>query len=108
MAFEFFEHWAEFFFFCLLVIGFLLSLAAPSAVLSYLMIFVCGMMAGRLMYERKKKLQFPYFLIIVGFVIGYVLGAFYGNKMVILTLFIIGTFLSYYLHDKGIIHDVRY
>ena len=108
MAFRYFEHWAEFLFLCILVIGFLLSLAAPSAVLSYLMIFACGMMSGRLFYERKNKLIFPYFLIVVGFIIGYIIGAYYGNKMVILTLYIIGSYFSYFLHDKGIIHDIRY
>jgi len=105
---NFFENWVEFFFFVLLVIGFMLSILAPSAFLSYIMIFACGGMAGRLMYERKKKLQFPYYLIIVGFLIGYIIGAYYGNKVVILTLFLLGGILSYYLHDKGVIRDVRY
>lgn len=105
---DFFESWAEFFFFVLLVIGFIFSVFAPSAFLSYIMIFACGGMAGRLMYERKKKLQFPYYLIIVGFLIGYIIGAYYGNKIIILALFVLGGVLSYYLHDKGIIRDVRY
>ena len=100
--------WAELFFFILLVIGFLFSLLTPSAVLSYALIFVAGMMGGRLMYERKNKLQFPYYLMIVGFLIGYLLGAYYGNRNVMILLFVIGAFVSYYLHESGIIRDVRY
>ncbi|MFH1642011.1 MAG: hypothetical protein ABIC04_03870 [Nanoarchaeota archaeon] len=105
---EFFKSWAEVMFFALLVIGFLFSLLTPSAVLSYALIFCAGMMGGRLIFERKDKLQFPYYLMIFGFLIGYLLGAFYGNRNVIVILFVIGGFLSYYLHDSGIIRDVRY
>jgi len=104
----YFGSWAELFFFILLVIGFFLSLLAPSAVVSYLMIFALGMMAGRLIYERKHKLQFPYYLIIVGLLIGYLLGAYYGNKKIILTLFVLGMMISYTLHNRGIIHDLRF
>ena len=100
--------WAEVFFFILLVIGFLFSLLTPSAVLSYALIFTAGMMGGRLIYERKDKLQFPYYLMIAGFLIGYLLGAFYGNRNVMILLFVIGGFLSYYLHDSGVIRDVRF
>jgi len=103
----YFRNWAELFFFILLVIGFLLSIATPSAVISYFMIFSCGMMAGRLWFERKNKLIFPYFLIIVGFLIGYILGSFYGSRKVILTLFVLGTLISYYLHDRGFLHDLK-
>jgi uncharacterized membrane protein AbrB (regulator of aidB expression) len=102
------KNWAELFFFILLVIGFIFSLLTPSAVLSYALIFTAGMMGGRLMYERKNKLQFPYYLMIVGFLIGYLIGAYYGNRNVMIILFIIGGLLSYYLHDTGIIRDVRY
>jgi hypothetical protein len=104
----FFRNWAEFFFFVLLVIGFLFSLLTPSAVLSYGLIFAAGMMGGRLLYERKNKLGFPYYLMLIGFLIGYLLGAFYGNRNIMILLFVIGAFLSYYLHDSGIIRDVRY
>lgn len=108
MVFNYLERWVEFFFFCLLVIGFLFSLLVPSAVLSYLVIVACGMMAGRLFYQRKNKLMFPYFLIIVGFLIGFILGAQYGDKIVIVTLFVIASFFGYYIHDKGLVHDIRY
>ena len=105
---NFFENWVEFFFFVLLVIGFMLSLLAPSAFLSYIIIFIFGGMAGRVIYGRKGKLHFPFYLIIIGFLIGYIIGAYYGNKIVILTLFVVGGIISYYLHDKGIIHDIEF
>ena len=103
----FFKNWGEFLFFVLLVIGFILAIAAPSAVISYLVIFIVGLMSGRLLYERKNKLAFPYTLIIIGFIIGYILGAFYGNKMTILTLYLIGIWIGYQIFNKGIIHDLK-
>ena len=103
----FFSHWAEVLFLSLLIIGFILSIVAPSAVISYIMIFVVGLMSGRLVYERKNKLIFPYVLIIIGFIIGYILGAFYGNKVTILTLYLIGIWIGYQIYEKGVIHDLK-
>ncbi|MBU0615769.1 MAG: hypothetical protein KJ601_06770, partial [Nanoarchaeota archaeon] len=94
---SFHKNWAEVLFFSLLVIGFVVSLLAGSAVISYLIIFLIGMMAGRLMFERKGKLKFAYYLIIIGFLIGYILGAFYGSRNIMIILFVLGGLLSYYL-----------
>lgn len=110
MADFFFKSWAEFFFFVLMVIGFIVSLWATtfSAVISYIVVFLSGMIGGRLLYERKRKLSFPYYIIIVGFLIGYVLGTYYGSRQVVVVLFILGILFSYYLHNKGYIRDVAY
>ena len=102
----FFRNWAEIIAFILLIVGFFFSLAAPSAVLSYLIIFVVGMMAGRLIYERKKSMVFPYVLICVGFLIGYLIGSRYGSWLVITVLFVLGSILSYYLHEQGYIKGI--
>ncbi len=103
----FFSHWGEVLFISILILGFILSIASPSAVISYITIFVVGIMSGRLVYERKNKLIFPYVLIIIGFIIGYILGAFYGNKLTILTLYLIGMWVGYQIYDKGVIHDLK-
>ena len=108
----YFEYWPEIFFFILLVIGFVLSImlgySAPSAVISYITILLCGIMAGRLIFEREHKMKFPYFLIIIGFLIGYLIGAMYGDKRVMIILFIIGGFLGFYLTKNKIWKDTRY
>ncbi len=108
MADFYFRNWAEVFFFILLVLGFLIALAAPSAVISYIVIFISGLIAGRLMYDRKDKGVFPYFLIIIGFFIGYLLGAYRGEREVMSVLFILGALIGYYIYDKGILRDLRY
>lgn len=105
----YFESWAELFFFVLLVIGVIFAIIMHfSAILSYILIFICGLMGGRMIYERKKKLQFPYYLIIAGFLVGYIIGAYYGNKILMIALFIIGGIISYLIHDRGIIHDTPF
>ena len=106
--FEFYKNWMEFFFFVLMIIGILIALLVPSAVISYIVIFLSGIFAGRLIYERKDKIQFPYLMIIAGFVIGYLLGVYYGSRKIVIALFVIGTILSYILYDKNILKDTRF
>lgn len=108
MAFKFFINWAEFFFFVLMVIGIIIAVSAPSAVISYIVIFLSGMMAGRIIYFRKTKLKTAYYIIIFGFLIGYLLGTIYGSRKVVIILFFIGTLLSYYLFDKEILRDTLF
>ena len=96
--FDFYERWAELFFVILLVVGFVISIIAGSAFFNYIIIFLCGVMAGRVLQVRKGRV--PYYLIVFGFLIGYVLGKRYGNWRVIIFLFIIGTVISFYLHEK--------
>ncbi len=100
------HNWVEIIFFILLIVGFIFSLAAPSAVLSYLIILFAGMMGGRLIYERKKSMVFPYILILMGFLIGYLIGSRYGNWLITVILFILGSILSYYLHEQGWIKGI--
>ena len=62
-------------------------------------------MGGRLFWERKNKVWSPYLTIIVGFVMGYVIGTFHGDRRITLLLFVLGGVLSYYVLDKGILKD---
>ena len=103
-----FKNWAEFVFFVIMVIGFAVSIWASSysAVISYIVVFLSGMIGGRLLYERKNRLTFPYIVIVIGFIIGYLLGSYYGSKKVIVILFGLGILFSYYLRKKGYIRDV--
>lgn len=98
----------EFFFFVLMIIGVLVALSAPSAIISYAIIFVSGIFAGRLIYERKNKIQLPYLMIIAGFVIGYLVGVYYGSRRIAIALFVAGAILGYKLYDKKILKDTRF
>jgi hypothetical protein len=99
------SEWAEFFFFVLLFVGIVIGILSPSAAITYLVGFFSGMMAGRLLYERKNKGRAPYLLIIIGFLMGYVIGTFYGDRRITFLLFVFGAVLSYYLFNKKILKD---
>lgn len=92
----------------LMILGIIIALATPSAVISYFIIFLVGLFAGRLMYERRNNIQLPYFLIIAGFVIGYLIGIYYGDRRLMIILFVLGSIISYKLYDKKILKDVRF
>ncbi|MBW2983670.1 hypothetical protein KY361_01000 [Candidatus Woesearchaeota archaeon] len=104
----FFRKWAEVVFIIILVIGFVIALVSPSAAISYIVIFICGLFAGRVIYERKGRGMFPYFLIIIGFFIGYLIGAYRGEREVMAVLFVLGGLIGYYIYDKGILRDIRF
>jgi len=106
----FFKNWAEFFFFVIMVIGFIFALWATSfsAVISYIVVFLSGMIGGKLLYDRKKKLTFPYYIILIGFLIGYMAGTYYGSRKVVIILFVLGILFGYHLCNKGYIRDISF
>ena len=106
--FEYYRDWMEFWFFVLMLVGLIISLLAPSAFIGYLIALISGFFAGRLIYERKHKISFPYIMIMIGFAIGYVLGAYYASRSIVIILFILGAVLSYRLYDKKILKDTRF
>ena len=107
-VFPFYKNWMEFLFFVLMIIGIFIALSSPSAFISYIIIFLSGIFAGRLIYERKNKMQFPYIIIIAGFVVGYLIGVYYGSRKIVILLFVIGAILGYKVYDKKILKDIRF
>lgn len=103
---DFYKGWVEFAFLVVMIIGLIVSIAAPSAVISYMVIFVSGFIAGRFIYHRKKKFKAGHYIIMAGFLIGYLIGSYYGDRQVIIIMFFIGAVLSHYMYDKKIIRDV--
>ena len=107
-AFPFYKNWMEFFFFVLVAIGLLVAFFAPSAAISYLLVFLSGFFAGRLFYEKKHREVMPYLIIIMGFLIGYLIGMKYGDRIAVIVVFLAGAMASYKLYDKKILKDTRF
>ncbi|MDP7323242.1 MAG: hypothetical protein QF632_00615 [Candidatus Woesearchaeota archaeon] len=104
--FNFLLEWPEAIAFLVLVIGFIVSLTSTSAVVSYIIIFLSGMLFGKLWYRTKKSGHFKFFLIIFGFLVGFLIGSSlvqYGNRGVMVFLFGFGWLTTYYLHSKGLL-----
>tara|TARA_Y100000310_G_scaffold345388_1_gene464388 strand:+ start:2424 stop:2777 length:354 start_codon:yes stop_codon:yes gene_type:complete len=100
------QNWPEWMALFLLLVGFIFATVATSAVMSYLIIFLSGGLFGRLWYSMKKNFQFSFFMVIIGFLIGYLLGGSfirYGNKGIMIIFFVFGWVAAYYLHIRGII-----
>ena len=102
----FWINWAEMFFVLLIIIGFIISITIRNSFLSYIVIICAGLMGGRLIAKKiKKQPLFPYFLIVLGFLVGFLLGSFTIeiNRILLIVLFVIGGIASYYIHKKGYI-----
>ena len=106
--FQYYKNWMEFWFIVLMVIGAFIALLAPSAVISYVIAFMIGLGAGRLIYDKKDRIQFPYLMIVAGFVMGYLIGVYYGNRKWVIFLFVIGVIIGYKLYSKKILKDTKY
>ena len=106
--FQFYKNYMEFFFVVLMLLGVILALSLKSAAAIYIIIFLAGILAGRIVYERKNNIRFPYFVIIGGFVIGYVVFIYYGSRLLVILFFILGSVFGHKLYDKGILKDLRF
>ena len=106
--FEYYKSWMEFWFLVLILVGLAVALLAPSAFISYLISLISGFFAGRIVYERKHNILFPYIMIIAGFTIGYIIGVYYASRWIVFAMFALGAILSYKLYDKKILSDTRF
>lgn len=101
--YSFFENWPEYLAFALLIVGFIVAWWSGSAFLNYLIMFMSGILFGRMWWQKQDEMKFPLFLITTGYIIGFLLGSFYGNKSVIFGSFVIGFILSQQLHKNKVI-----
>lgn len=89
----------------LMIIGVLIAVIVPSAVISYIIMLLFGIFTGRIMVKIHHKEHMPYILMLGGFVIGYLLGVYYGSRLIVLVSFIVGVYIGNYLYKKGILKD---
>ena len=98
------EDWAEAFFSGCIILGFMVAILLRSPALSYLAILLAAFQAGRVIYlKHLKEPIFPFVLIVVGFLVGYLIGAFWVSRLLTIILFAGMFWLSYYLHKKEFI-----
>jgi len=96
--------WAEFFFLVLLVFGFIIALSLRNAFITYVLILIFGAMCGRFIQKRSKS--FPFYLIVTGFLMGFMIGARHVRWLSILVLFLLAAIGSFYFHKSDILSDV--
>jgi len=73
-------------------LGIIFSFILENLFLQGITIFLFGVIAATLQKLRKTDLNFPYIMIIIGFVLGYVLASRSGHRFLLLVLFFLGIF----------------
>lgn len=102
------ERWPEIIGISLLVIGFLFALTIGSPFLNYILSLLTGALAGRILYKKYHTQPiFPFILITIGFLLGFMLGAIKSNRILITILFIAGAYISYRAHKEGYLEYFR-
>lgn len=93
--------WPELLSLLLLTLGFLISISLRVPFLTYITIFLAGILSARGFYfKRYSQPILPFLILIGGFFIGYLLGSFWANRILVLFFFTLGFALSYYLHKE--------
>ena len=95
--------WPEIIALILLIAGFTLSISIPSTAINYTIVVLAGLMGGRLIYEKKgKQPMYPFFLIIIGFIVGYALGNYESSMITTALLFIVAGLISHTISKRKI------
>lgn len=102
---EIYKNWMEVFFVIVMLIGIMIAIVVPSNFVSYMTITASGVAAGKIIYDRKNKVRFPYILIIIGFIVGYMVGAYNASRQLILLLFVLSALVSYHVLEKELLHN---
>ena len=101
---DLYKNWMEIFFVIVMLLGIIIAIVVPSNFISYLTITSAGVAAGKVIYDRKNKVRFPYILIIIGFILGYLIGAYDASRQLILILFVLSALVSYHILEKELIY----
>ncbi len=100
--------WPEFWAVVFMVVGFALALFSDNLAIAYIVVFLMGLLFGRVWYRGKKTNRIPLFLSIIFFLLGFMIGSLFASLQVIVLLMLAGVLIGYWLHEKGIIHSVEY
>jgi amino acid transporter len=106
--FEFATDWIEAFALLALILGVFIGFATGSAFTAYVLSVLSGLLFGRQWHRSRKGPRLPYFLVITGFLIGFLIGSLpYADPKPSIVLFVIGMLIGYYCR-KECFTTVRY
>ncbi|MBN2457841.1 hypothetical protein JXB31_01785 [Candidatus Woesearchaeota archaeon] len=97
------DNWVEMFMVLLLILGLVISFLSDAAIVSYFIILICGFIVGRLYYLKRAKMRFPFYILVLGFLVGFIAGIELNSRgliPLILLFFAVGCYLGYYVHEK--------
>lgn len=83
--------------------GFIVSLFTYSNHALVAVCFLAGMLFGRIIYRYKHRNKTPIIIAILAFFLGFLLGSITLSWHLMASSIFLGTFTSYWLHEKGIV-----
>jgi len=95
------DHWVDYVALLVLVLGLVLAFFSGSLVITYIIIFICGMVIGRYIYYRQHKLKIRFYYPVIAFLIGFVAGTRFGTYKGVIFFFVLGAICGSYIHKKG-------
>ena len=104
---SFWTDWPEIIAFIILIISFFVALGAGSAIIAYTLVFMAGLIGGRIWFRVKTHFKVSWSIILMGMLVGFMIGSRYGDRRIIVIFYIFGIVLSYFLHDRGIIKSLE-
>jgi len=94
------DTWGELYGAFLLLVGLVISILVDAAIVSYAVVFFCGIIVGRMYRLKKKQGSVLFYVISFMFLVGYLVGALIrqrGNLLVILIFFSLGCYWGNYM-----------
>ena len=86
------DHWAEAAGFFLLIIGVILSFFLNIA-MSFITVFLCGIIIGRLYCMKRDRRHASFYVVSIGFIIGYLIGSLFKGYSQMVLFFILLFFI---------------
>ncbi len=104
MAVEWEKQWVQYGATFILLIGLFIALLSKNILVGVFVMFLSGLVAGRVWFLKRYKEQiFPFTMIIAGFIVGMLLGSMWSSRIFNVLLFSLGCYIGYILHKKGYI-----
>lgn len=96
------KDWPELIGLLFLLLAFAFAISIQNLWMNYTIILLAGLMAGRVIFNKRgHQPLFPFILIIIIFLVGYLLGSIRFNRIPIFLIFVVATWGSYRLHKEG-------
>ncbi len=96
--------WVETSLLIFIALGLIMGFSVKDMVLSYIVVFMCGLIVGSIMYCNKKdRSLFLHTFLSAGFIIGYAITNRTANIMIVAAIFISANILSYQVFKRKLI-----
>lgn len=85
----------------LVIFGYFLAVSAKTALANYVMLFLGGVLFGRIAAKEKRK-RLPALLLLAAFLAGWLMGLSAGNPVLILAFLVAGAYYGFRAQDSGL------